>query len=72
MKSPRTWVKKIVCALSVFAVGSNDGDTSNLCARRKAKRKQPRFKMYTSQSSERVKKILMQNNQEVVRGIAHE
>ncbi len=22
MKSPRTWVKKIVCALSIFAVGA--------------------------------------------------
>ena len=74
MKSPRTWVKKSSNTHLHFRVGSNDGDTSNLVRKmtQKAKeRKQLVIQDVQSyiKSSKRAEKILMQNNQDEVRGI---
>ena len=60
MKSPRTWVKKIVCALSIFAVGATTV-TPAIYAQddAKAKEEAAAIKMYkaTSQSSKRAEKF---------------
>ena len=73
MKSPRTWVKKIVCALSIFAVGATTV-TPAIYAQDDAKAKEEAAAIQDVQSYIAIEqtsgKILMQNNQNEVRGIA--
>jgi len=73
MKSPRTWVKKIVCALSIFAVGATTV-TPAIYAQDDAKAKEEAAAIQDVQSYIAIEqtsgKILMQNNQDEVRGIA--
>ena len=73
MKSPRTWVKKIVCALSIFAVGATTV-TPAIYAQDDAKAKEEAAAVQDVQSYIAIEqtsgKILMQNNQDEVRGIA--
>ena len=73
MKSPRTWVKKIVCALSIFAVGATTV-TPAIYAQDDAKAKEEAAAIEDVKSYIAIEqtsgKILMQNNQDEVRGIA--
>ena len=73
MKGPRTWVKKIVCALSVLAVGATTV-TPAIYAQDDAKAKEEAAAIQDVKSYIAIEqtsgKILMQNNQDEVRGIA--
>ena len=73
MKSPRTWVKKIVCALSIFSVGATTV-TPAIYAQDDAKAKEEAAAIEDVKSYIAIEqtsgKILMQNNQDEVRGIA--
>ena len=73
MKGPRKWMKKIVCALSVFAM-SAASFTPVIYAQDAAKEKEEAAAIQDVQSYIAIEqtsgKILMQNNQDEVRGIA--
>ena len=73
MKGPRTWVKKIVCALSVLALAATTV-TPAIYAQDDAKAKEEAAAVQDVQSYIAIEqtsgKILMQNNQDEVRGIA--
>ena len=73
MKGPRTWVKKIVCALSVLALAATTV-TPAIYAQDDAKAKEEAAAIQDVQSYIAIEqtsgKILMQNNQDEVRGIA--
>ncbi|MDO4873424.1 MAG: hypothetical protein Q3964_04920 [Carnobacterium sp.] len=73
MKGPRKWMKKFVCALSVFAM-SAASFTPVIYAQDAAKEKEETVAIQDVQSYIAIEqtsgKILMQNNQDEVRGIA--
>ena len=73
MKGPRKWMKKFVCALSIFAM-SAASFTPVIYAQDAAKEKEEAAAIQDVQSYIAIEqtsgKILMQNNQDEVRGIA--
>ena len=73
MKGPRKWMKKFVCALSVFAMNAASF-TPVIYAQDAAKEKEEAAAIQDVQSYIAIEqtsgKILMQNNQDEVRGIA--
>ena len=73
MKGPRKWMKKFVCALSIFAM-SAASFTPVIYAQDAAKEKEETAAIQDVQSYIAIEqtsgKILMQNNQDEVRGIA--
>ena len=73
MKGPRKWMKKFVCALSIFAMSATSF-TPVIYAQDAAKEKEEAAAIQDVQSYIAIEqtsgKILMQNNQDEVRGIA--